>query len=230
MANKVSLSIGLLLSFFLAYGFSGSAIAIPQTHIAVEPQVSSPPLALTKKDLPAGFRELPPSVANQIAAQLQVVTQNLGQQGIKPEKFFAFVNPQNFQLVFGFTTNLKNQSDREQFDLSLKQIQQPEVQKRIMDKLRTSLQAAQGIKMVEFKELPNLNKLANASTGLTLTLDMQGQQLHMDAAAFRRNNVGALTAVAYLNGNEPDIGVTNVARKLDTRILESTGTKNPSGN
>jgi hypothetical protein len=187
--------------------------------IAVE-QPTSTAATLTLKDLPPGFTELPPELSSVLSSRLEVLTQQLGQANLKPENFFAFVDPQDFQIILGFTSQLPNQPEQASFDTSVQQLQQPEVQQRMMSRLQESIKSMGPIKVTEYKTLPGLNDVANASTGITMGLEAQGQPLRLDFATFRRNSVGAFTAVMYPNGAQPKLAVGEVARKLDGRIVQ----------
>lgn len=199
----------------------GIAESIPQ--IVTEQSVSTT-ATLTLEDLPPGFTELPPELATQVASRLDILTKQLGQGNLKPENFFTFVNPQNFQIVLGFTGKLPNKPEQASFDSSLQQLQQAEAQQQMLSQLQEKLKAFGEIKVTDSGTLPGLNDVANASTGLTLGLEMQGQPLRMDLAAFRRNTVGAFTAVMYAKGGQPAVAVGDVARKLDGRIVQSAQT------
>jgi hypothetical protein len=198
-------------------------IAETIVQIATEQSVSTT-ATLTLEDLPPGFTELPPELATQVASRLDILRQQLGQGNLKPENFFTFVNPQNFQIVLGFTGKLPNKPEQASFDSSLQQLQQAEAQQQMLSQLQEKLKAFGEIKVTDSGTLPGLNDVANASTGLTLGLEMQGQPLRMDLAAFRRNTVGAFTAVMYAKGGQPAVAVGDVARKLDGRIVQSAQT------
>ncbi|GAB4178515.1 MAG: hypothetical protein Fur006_11010 [Coleofasciculaceae cyanobacterium] len=234
MAKKLSLSLCLLAGVTVAGVPARAAITTAPTvsqlpltakpgivksilQIAAE-QTAPTQATLTVADLPPGFRELPPELAASIASRLEILKQELGQGNMKPENFFAFVNPQNFQIVLGFTGNLRDRVEQASFDASLEQIKQPEIQQRMMIVLQEKLKAFGEIKVTEYRLLPDLNNVANASTGMTLAMEMKGQPLRMDLAAFRRNAMGAFTAIMYANGEQPLVGVGDLARKLDLRI------------
>lgn len=204
---------------------SGIAVIVPQ--IAAEPSASEP-ATLTLQDLPPGFTTLPPELAAEVASRLESLKQQLGQANLKPEKFFAFVNPQNFQVVLGFTGKFPSESEQASFDTSLQQLQQPEAQQLLLSQLQGKLQGFGGLQVTEYEAIPELNNLANASTGVGFGLEMQGQPLRLDVAAFRRNGVGAFTAVMYAKGEQPTIEVGDVARKLDEQIVKASAQTNPA--
>lgn len=226
-----------LLTSTLWFGASIATIAqapIPEPAQEAPAQAPTPAPAssnikLTLEDLPAGFQELPPEVAAAIASNLEVLRQQLTQANIKPENFFAFVNQENFQIVLGFTGNMPSEPDRANFDASLQEMQNPEAQQKMLSLLRERLKGYQGLEVVEYKSLPELNNLGNASSGMSLALKLQQQPVRMDVAAFRRNRVGALTAVIYANGKQPLVPVGDVVRKLDGRILQVSPAANLPG-
>jgi hypothetical protein len=226
-----------LLTSTLWFGASIATIAqAPIPEPAQETPVQAPTPApassnikLTLEDLPAGFQELPPEVAAAIASNLEILRQQLTQANIKPENFFAFVNQENFQIVLGFTGNMPSEPDRAKFDASLQEMQNPEAQQKMLSLLRERLKGYQGLEVVEYKSLPELNSLGNASSGMSLALKLQQQPVRMDVAAFRRNRVGALTAVIYTNGKQPLVPVGDVVRKLDGRILQVSPAANLPG-
>lgn len=182
--------------------------------------------ALTLQDLPSGFTELPPEIAASLSSRLEMLSQQLGQGKMKPENFFAFVNPTNFQIVLGFTSKIPNQPEQESFDANLQQLQKPEVQQQMLSQLQERVKKLGDIKVTEYKTLPEMNSVANASTGITMALEMKGQPLRLDCAAFRRNSVGAFTAVMYPNGEQPKLALGEVARKLDGRIVQIPASTN----
>jgi len=184
---------------------------------------------LTLQDLPPGFKELPPEITAQIQTQFDILSTQLAKAGLKPEKYFAFVNPDNLQLVVGFTGVIPNQSDRANFDSTLKQMQQPEYQQQMITQIRQSIKPDQSIQIQEYATSPTANNIAETSTGMTVTVNMQGQPLRLDLAAFRRSNVGAFTAIMYRSGEKPTVNVDDVARKLDTRIVQTSPGAIPTG-
>ncbi len=234
MAKRISLSVCLLVGVLVAGAPAQAAITtaptVSQPPLTAQPSIaktfnplvaeqSAPAQAtLTVEDLPPGFTELPPEIAASIASRLEVLQQQVGPGNLKPENFFAFVNPKSFQIVLGFTAKLPNQAEQARFDGSLEQLKQPDVQQRTLNLLQEKLKAFGEIKVTEYRPIPELNTLANASTGITLGLEMRGQPLRLDLAAFRRNATGAFTGVMYANAAKPLVGVGDVAQKLDRRI------------
>jgi hypothetical protein len=236
MAKIISLTLCLLTGVFFAgvpaHAMSATASTVYPTPLIAQqgiaqtlPQIAAEQSAstqatLTVADLPPGFTALPPQIAAAIASRLDSLRQQLGQENLKPENFFAFVNQRNFQVVLGFTSKLPNQVAEENFDTSLKQLQKQEAQQQMISQLQQQLKNFGGIKVTEYNALPEFNNVANASTGMALGLEIQGQPLRLDFTAFRRNTVGAFTAVMYPNSKQPTIGLKDVAQKLDDRIVK----------
>lgn len=179
------------------------------------------PIALTPEDLPSGFQEIPPAIRNQLAAQFKVLGEQLGQQDLDVENFFAFFNPQSFQAVVGSTSDLSTPEQQESFDANLQQLQEPGVQAQILESVQERLKAFGDIEITNHSVLPELNDVADASTGLAVELKMQGRSFQIDMASFRRNEVGAFTAVIYPQSGSP-IAVKNLVEKLDQRIVMET--------
>jgi hypothetical protein len=224
MANKASLTFSLLAGAILAASPSLPIFAAPAPAPTIQQpaQPTSSAVKLTVEDLPPGFQELPPEVTAQIATRLEAFRKQLAQANIKPEDFFAFINPETFQLVMGVTGELPDQAAQTKFDNNVQQFQKPEVQQQLLSQLQASLKSFKGIEVLDYKPLPALNNVANASTGFSLGLKMQDQPLQIDMATFRRNRAAAFTAVMYMNGETPQVGVKDLATKLDNRIVKAS--------
>jgi hypothetical protein len=174
--------------------------------------------ALTLDDLPDEFIEIPPMMQEQLVTQFQLLGQQFGPQDLELENFFVFVNPANFQVVMGFTGDLPSSSEQSQFDANLKQMENPEVQKRVLAQMQEKLEAMAGVEITNYTPLSGLDDVADASTGMMLEMTLQGQPFRVDMASFRRSSVGAFTAVMYpVSGNA--LAVRTLADKLDSRIL-----------
>lgn len=239
MIHRFRLSLCLLTA--VIWAGSGNPVILAQTPSDTQqlPAATTLPAqtyknaVLTAQDLP-GFQELPPESAKLVQSQFEVLSTQLAKAGMKPENFFAFFNQETAQIVVGFTGLIPNQSDRSNFDATLKQMQQPEYQKQMMDDIRESLNKSnEGIKILEYGMIPSVNNIAETSTGMNLAIDLKGQVFQVDLATFRRSNVGAFTAVLYPKGEKPPTInlLDDVARKLDARIVQTaTGTIPASAN
>lgn len=225
MPKKIPLNLCLLFGVLFAFPAQAATPAIAKLGIAdtmlqlaVEPTPSAS--TITLKDLPAGFRELPPEISAALSSRLDLLSQQIGQENLKPENFFAFVNPQDFQIVFGFTNKIPTQPQQASFDASMQQLSKPEVQKRMLTQLQERVKLIGEIKVTDYRTLPDLTDIANVSTGVTIGLETRGQPLRMDIAAFRRDVTGGFTGVMYPLDKQPKVSVGEVARKLDGRIVQ----------
>ncbi len=226
MAKPILLTAGFLLGILWGHpvrGISDPVAAAGLTDFArsaLLPQTRSP-ATLTLEDLPPEFAPLPPTISSEIATQLQALRQRLGQDTLKPDSFFAFVNPENFQLVVGFAGTFANSEARSRFDASLQQLQQPERQQLVLNQIQEGLKAFGDIQITESSERPELTNLGNTAAGMTLMLASESQSLRLDSIAFRRYGTGAFTAVMYADGTQPLIAARDVAARLDRALLKN---------
>lgn len=235
MIKRIPLSLCLLSGIL----FTGNPVnaAIPVTSASTAsptvPQTLSQASTSTNaklllEDLPEGFQELPPELAASLASQFRLLTQQFQEANLNPENLFAFVNPESFQIVLGFTSPLASEQDWVSFDTNVQQLQQPEIQQLLVSQLKQRLQGMGEINVLEYKPLPELNNLADTSTGFSLGIDMEGTPLQLDMATFRRGGMVAFTGVMYLNGQMPLIQVGDVAQKLDGRIFQVSAQSYPA--
>ena len=225
MKTRSPFVLGLLTSALLAIA-PAQAVPVTPTPNPPSSEPAASPVTLTLQDLPAGFQEVPPEIKPQFAAQLENLKQALVQQNLQLDNSFVFVNPDQIQLVLGFTGMLRDQPQQAKFDAGLQELQQPEARQQLISKVQKGLQSVQGIEVVGYEALPELNNLADESTGMTLALKMQGIPVRMQIAGFRRSQVGSFTAVLYLDGAKPVLPVKDVVSKLDNRILQSSPSAN----
>ncbi|MEQ9620545.1 hypothetical protein [Coleofasciculus chthonoplastes] len=236
MIKRIPLSLGLLSSIL----FTGNPVNadIPLTPVSTAsstvPQTiaqasTSSNVKLLLEDLPEGFQELPPELAASLASQFRLLTQQFQEANLNPENLFAFVNPESFQIVLGFTSPLSSEQDWVNFDTTVQQLQQPEIQQLLVSQLKQRLQGMGEINVLEYKPLPELNNFADTSTGFTLGIDMEGTPLQLDMATFRRGGMVAFTGVMYVNGQMPLIQVGDVAQKLDSRLVQVSAQSYPAG-
>lgn len=235
MINRIPLSLYLLSGILFTGNPVHAAIPVTQASTAsptvpqrISQASTSANVKLLLEDLPEGFQELPPELAASLASQFRLLTQQFQQANLNPENLFAFVNPESFQIVLGFTSPLSSEQDWVSFDTNVQQLQQPEIQQLLVSQLKQRLQGMGKINVLEYKPLPELNNLADTSTGFTLGIDMEGTPLQLDMATFRRGGMVAFTGVMYLNGQMPLIQVGDVAQKLDGRIVKVSAQSYPA--
>ncbi len=206
---------------------TSASTASPPIPQRISQASTSANVKLLLEDLPEGFQELPPELAASLASQFRLLTQQFQQANLNPENLFAFVNPENLQIVLGFTSPL-SETDWVNFDTTVQQLQQPEMQQLLVSQLKQRLQGMGEINVLEYKPLPELNNMADTSTGFTLGIDMEGTPLQLDMATFRRGGMVAFTGVMYVNGQMPLIQVGDVAQKLDSRIVQVSAQSYPA--
>ena len=236
MTKKLPLLLSLLASIVLTGSYSKGAIAQPANQakvstttvqLAATDAQTKPGVKLTLQDLPAGFQPLSPEVSAMIATQLEAFKGKLNLANIKTEDVFAFVNPNTLQVIVGMTANLPTQTDQAKFDASLKDLQKPAVQEQMLAELKQQLKLMPQVpvQVVSYKTLTDMDKLATTSTDLQVGVNIIGQAVNMDMGIFRREKVGALTAVLYMNEDQPTLSITDAARKLDSKIIQSTAAR-----
>lgn len=245
MKNKVFLTLFLLTSAFFAGSPTVAAPdnSAPQPAPSTQPQTtpsqpqsapsqpSSSSKFLTKADLPSGFQEVPPELKTQVVSQLSgLLQQQLPGANLRQENLFGFYNPETSEVVMGYTDKLPDRPTQTKFDTALKQIQQPDTQQKLLSQLQQKVKTVKDYKVevVDYKPLPELNSLANSSAGASLSLKVQDQLVHADIVSFRRNAVAAIATVVNLNGQQPALRLSDVARKLDTHITQSASAAHPS--
>ncbi len=177
---------------------------------------------LQQEDVPPEFRVLPSPVARSIGDRLRVVTRLFGQENFQLDRYSAFVNPADLQIILGFTGSLPNQNDQLNFDSAMRQLQQPQFQQQLVNLLRRNLAELPQVDILDSQPLRNLNEVANSSAGVRMTVQFRNQVWRIDAVPFRRGGVGALAAVVYPRNVATPLAVSEVARSLDDRIIENS--------
>lgn len=160
-------------------------------------------LTIDSQDLPPEFQGMP-------AEDLAKLKQELRQNDLAVESVFAFMEPNNFELLLGLTTPLKNQQERNDFEQILAK---PEVlQKLVTDGMGET-------EILEQTQIEELDNIGEAVAGVTLKLNLEGVPANLDIVAFRREAIGAFVFLLYLDGQTPRMSIVNLARTLDNRAL-----------
>jgi len=230
MPKKLPLTLCLLTGVILSGTMACTAIQKPVAHSEIADSDNSPIIAqqisssaaiLTLEDLPPGFQQLPPALVSQLASQFKAFSQQLAPGDLNPDNFFAFLNPATFQVVLGFTGDVPEQSEQINFDTNLQKLEDPQAQEQVVDLLTEKLNEFGGIQIENYAPIPEMKTVADASAGMTMLVNMQGQPLRLDMASFRRNDVVAFTGVLYPNEQESLVQVGELANKLDERIVKA---------
>ena len=159
---------------------------------------------LTLDDLPSSFTEMS-------LEQLGLTPEDLSGEGFEAESFFAFLEPSAFQLIMGLTILVPSTVERAGFDLAL----------RNPDFLLNLFVGGMGAtEVVEKQELPGLDDIGDASTGLTVVADLEGIPMRIDMVVFRTGLAGAMVMLMYPEGVDPDISIGDAARRLEEKLAE----------
>jgi hypothetical protein len=127
------------------------------------------------KDLPPGFQGMP-------AEDLAELKQELSADDFSVESVFAFMEPNNFELLLGLTTPLQNQQAENQFEQILAE---PEVLRKLVTDGMGETQ------ILEQTEIEELDDIGESVAGVTLKLNLEGVPANLDIVAFRREAIGA---------------------------------------
>ena len=176
---------------------------------------------LQREDIPPEFRELPGNVARSIGDRFRVVTRFFGQETFQLDRYSAFINPADLQVVLAFSGSLPTQTDQLDFDAAMRRLQQPAFQQQFLGLLRQSALELPQVSILNYQPLANLNQLANSSTGVRMTVQAGDRVWLMDIVPFRRSTVGALAVVIYPREVTNPLSVGTIAQRLDGRIIPS---------
>ncbi len=206
------------------------AQAAPSPTLPLSPSPTTPlsttaPVKLTLQDLPQGFQELPPDVKSMLTSRLATLKSALPIDKVPLENLFAFVQPNQLEVVMGFTDSLA-QPQQAQFDATLQNLQKPAGIAQFAAKFKQQIQQVPGVQVSEPQIIPQDSKIGNNSAGMTFIITMQGMPLRMDITSFRRGGVAALTAVTYMDKAKPLVSIKDIASKLDSRIVKSSAATN----
>lgn len=236
MSKKFFFTLSLLTSALLVGSptlAAPASPAAPKTPATQSQPASSQPASskalLTKEDLP-GFQEVPPELKAQALSQLAVILQQqLPGANVNPDNLFGFFNPTTSEVLVGYTDNLSNVQSQTKFDTALKQFQQPDMQKKMLSILQERVKNVKDYKVeiTDYKTLANLGNIGDSSAGITLSLKVQDQPVNTNVVTFRHKDVAAMTMVVNLDGQQPQLNLGDVARKIDSRLSLTSSVTTP---
>lgn len=215
MKEKQSLVTCLLIVASLIGAIDSGAIATfaidrsyaqSQNNPAATPDLSK--AVLTLQDLPPGF--------TQESSQEDKFRKQMSQQkGFQPETVFAFqkIDSQQFQLVLGFTLLAPVEIDRASFDAYFPK---SEFAQNFVAVLNKGNQANFG--NVVAQPLPD--NIGKFSAGWTSGGIMGGIPMRMEVRIFGRGKLVSCLLTMYVEGNTSTVPISELARKLDDRIIE----------
>jgi hypothetical protein len=153
------------------------------------------------EDLPAGFEAVDTSLIGLDPSRLEP-------HGIPVEQTFAFMHPLRFQFVLGFLSSLPSTTNRFVFD-SL--AASPDVVGETLVGPAGPLQ----LEEVQPLEFPEVGDSSGAVSGKLRT---GGVRFHTELVMFREGSVGAVLVIARLDGDQPLVGLVDLASTLLGRI------------
>ena len=175
------------------------------------PTVTTTPLpdvsgvVLTFEDLPPGFEEIPPE-------EFGLTKEDMSNDEFIVENIFLFMQVDPIEFVMGFTILIPSKLDQLSFDVALTQ---PEL---VMDSFLMAFGPGGDN---DVSELPDLAIYGDTSTGFTSVADMGlGMAMRMDVVVIRRDFVGAILILMYIDGETPTVTIDEIASKMDERIIE----------
>ncbi|MBD2296942.1 hypothetical protein H6G06_26570 [Anabaena sphaerica FACHB-251] len=163
---------------------------------------------LSLEEMPSGFIEFPTERLEPLMRQY------IAKRNMNVKSLAIFAKPQKAQVVIGVTMTLSEQLQQNGIDLNQVYFRD------IVAKLIKQTQLFNKLEILESRALTDLNNVGEDSGGLTMVGRMMGRAVQIDVAMFRRNKVFAFTGVAYPNGDVPSVAVGELARKLDSKILQ----------
>jgi hypothetical protein len=187
---------------------STSTPAGPPTQVPTETPLPEPDISsavLTLDDLPSGFEEYN-------LEEMGMSVDDFSDENFRPEEVFIFINPQDFQMVFGFNFLLTERFDRAAFDLGMSQ---PEL-------TLPALVNGMGSENIQNEKiLEGMEDVGDVQIGMTMIANMEGMPAQVDILMFRRDVVGAMVMSMVLEGQSPNITLHELGRKLDQHIQKS---------
>jgi hypothetical protein len=118
------------------------------------------------------------------------------------------MQPEQFEIVMGFTTLLSNKLEQAGFDAGLRD---PEL-------LSESFIGGMGATNILDQQELVLEDLGDEAAGLSIVADMAGVPMQVDVAVFRKDQLGAFVMMMYMEDQEVSIAIEEVARKLANKI------------
>ena len=221
MKNKSILAC-LLMGASLTSAINSMAIAtaaIDRTYAQSQnPPAPTPDFSkatLTLQDFPPGF-----TPASFIEGQEEQGKNDLGKLigEFKPESIFGFENKINtsnkqYQFVLGITGQIPETLDRASFDAYASQ-------NNFARQFITKLNEDKEFNFSNVTALPLPDNIGQFSAGWTSRGTIQGVPVRLDAAMFGRGKLVACLLTLYLEGNNSIVPISELARKLDDRIIQ----------
>jgi len=199
--------------------YTPTATLIPTRTSTPSPAPSATPqptpdfssAVLKMEDLPEGFVEIPSS---EMMALFESAEE---EQGFDYRSIFMFMNPNTFEIVIGMTMEMTSTMSQVSADMALNN---PDI---LIGPMVSGI-SGQG-DVSEQEPISGLAGIGDASTGMTMVVNMQGVKTRFDIGLFRQDTVLGLMMVMYQDGSTPSVSLEKLMPILDQRInavLKST--------
>jgi tetratricopeptide (TPR) repeat protein len=201
-------------------------VAQLEARLSPDPEAPvSSEMGLTLADFPPGFEAIPPADLGLVAGSTigdgvtsgERATGGAGVSngegiaaggGLTIEHGFAFGEARQFELVWGFTTQLPTGREQANFDANLGP-----------DNLVAILTEGLGGATIEAqKKRPTPADLGDAAVALTAVIAAEDQQTRVDGLAFRQGTVGTFIFVMHAAADGPLVSIDELAGKLNERL------------
>jgi hypothetical protein len=215
MKEYKSLLAYLLVSASLTSAINSAAIASTaiDRNYAQSQNNPAPTLDLSKATLT--LQDLPPGFTKESAQEDNFKKQISQQKDFKPETVFAFqkVDSKYFQLVLGFTLLAPVEIDRASFDASFPKSE-------FAQNFVTALNEGNQVNFSKVVEQPLPDNIGQFSAGWTSRGTMEGIPMRIDVGIFGRGKLVSCLLTLYVEGNSSTVPISELARKLDNRIIQ----------
>jgi len=168
------------------------------------PDFSSAVLKL--QDLPEGFVEIPSS---EMMALFESAEE---EQGFTYRSIFMFMNPNTFEIVIGMTMEMTSTMSQLGADMMLNN---PDI---LIGPMVSGISGQ--AEVIEQEPISGLVGIGDASTGMTMVVNMEGVRTRFDIGIFREDIVLGMLMVMYQDGATPSISLEKLMPLLDQRISD----------
>jgi len=183
--------------------------------IAQKPDLSQ--AIVTERDLPPGFKESSP-------AELAQTKKDLSSEGVAVEiesvfelKNFLKGDITQLQSIMGYTTLVPGFMSENYVRHDAKNLMRGLI--REMENVPREIRGL-NLGTLQPQPLTNLDGIGDVSAGITTSLNIMGFRMRMDMVVFQRGRVVGKVMVHYLDSSRPGVSAADIARKLDSRIVQ----------
>ncbi len=142
-------------------------------------------------------------------------SEDFSSEGFQPEDVFVLINTQNFQMVFGFNFLLTEKIDRASFDVG---VSQPEIT------IPAFVGGIGSENVRDEKLLEGMEDIGEKQIGMSMVTSMEELSTQVEVVMFRRDIIGAMIMSMTLEGQDPNISIYDLGRKLDQNVQETLQT------